>query len=355
MQKTQLTSNKLKKLVKIARHCNIAPIFLPRYVDAEHPVSSLLKDLINETLVFLKRLSEDEIRAVNESLPPGLSMMVDLPSSKIESIHLKRLATYIVVAEVQKQYLSFKKIIKSNLNDSEVLNIYPELEHDIDEDGLLILSEKFKLYDGGIEYKDHILHYHQLLRRSYRANPNFDFLGRFISYFKKTNEYNIFRIAIDYFRIMPKNLYEQIAEFDTWYGPPFDEDKIDDKKYVGLTVIKRNKNSLFELTNKLDRTEFFWSYRDNIKTFQIEEISDTDYVFENYIFNRYIHSERDTIKKKFCHLDGAVKVYLQDQYEARFLSNMPGESKCYKKIKLWRVDGDIELSIWIPTFRTLKL
>ena len=123
-------------------------------------------------------------------------------------------------------------------------------------------------------------------------------------FYKNSKPKNTLRIAIDHKRLMPIEQYQRFFEFDTWYGPPFDSDKLDDPKYVGLTVVKRNKDSLFELTNHLDRTEFFWSYKDGIKTLEIEEISDNEYKFENYIFNRYIHSERDIVNQVTQHVDG---------------------------------------------------
>jgi hypothetical protein len=146
---------------------------------------------------------------------------------------------------------------------------------------------------------------------------------------------------------MPKELYLQIFEFDTWYGPSFNREKLDDSRAVGLTIVKRNKDSLFELENHLDRTEFFWSYRNGIKSFEIEEISSNEYCFENYYFNRYIHSERDIERKIFRHVDGAVKAYLQGSYQSRKESYMPKETKSYKRIKLWRLDGVIDIDSWI--------
>lgn len=61
----------------------------------------------------------------------------------------------------------------------------------------------------------------------------------------------------------------------------------------------------------------------------------------------YAHSERDTQKRVLRHLDGAVKVYLPDNYSDRFNSNIPTETKSHAKIKLFRVDGNIVLDDWI--------
>lgn len=146
---------------------------------------------------------------------------------------------------------------------------------------------------------------------------------------------------------MPLNAYERLMECDTWYGPGFDREKLDDPNATGVTVVKRNPNSLFPLDNNLDRTEFFWSSRDGIKTLQVEEISNLDYAFDQYRLNRYLHAERDTKRQVLRHVDGAVKVYIDTEYQERFNSRLPDEPRSYRKIKLWRIDGDLDVSVWL--------
>jgi len=143
-----------------------------------------------------------------------------------------------------------------------------------------------------------------------------------------------------------KEEYGQVLEFDTWHGPAFDPEKLDDPNYVGLTLVGRNKNSLFEDEYKLHRTEFFWSFRDGIKTFEMEEISDDGQWFDHYYFNKYVHSERDVDQKITRHVDGAVKVYLKSDYENRKNANLPNKDS-YAKIKLWRIDGNVDLDNWV--------
>ncbi|MEM6838983.1 MAG: hypothetical protein AAF609_19280 [Cyanobacteria bacterium P01_C01_bin.120] len=348
LQTLPLSHKKLEAFIKQTRHYNIAPIFLPKYIpevqQKHHPVTPLLVELIDEACEYLAVCEASEIENLFNCLPSGFKMFV---SSKIETDEQrKRFALYCICSEVQRRYFSFRGAINQNLDESEVLKIYPELASKIDKDGLLYIDSDFVLFDGGIQYKDHILHYHQLLRRGYTSNPNFDFLGLFIAYYSYTRNSNQFRIGIDHRRIMSKEFYAQLIEMDGWRGLPFDKNKLDDRNYTGLTVVERNKNSLFEQTCSLDRTEFNWSYSDGIKTFEIEEISSDNYTFDQYYFNRYVHSERDIQLKAFRHLDGAVKVYLTDSYPSRKTSFMPREFKSYRKIKLWRIDGDINLEVW---------
>jgi len=349
MHELPIDKKKVTELAKKAMHYNIAPIFLPHYYHKteRHPILQLLNELVEETFECLLVITDEEIKVLLDSFPSGISMLIECQTGMKKEQRLKRIALYYVVTAVQRDYFSFKEVINENIQSSAVLKIYPELSDFFDKDGLLNISHDFILHDGGIEYKKHMLHYHQLLRRGYTSNPNFDFTTRFLEYYQKTKSNSNFRIAIDHRRIMPKEFYSRIIEFDTWFGPTFDKDKLDDPHAIGLTLVKRNKNSLFELTNSLDRTEFFWSYRGGIKNFEIEEISDNGYHFEHYYFNKYIHSERDIKSKITRHVDGAVKVYLDNVYSNRKNSQMPNEFKCHKKIKLWRIDGDINLDSWI--------
>lgn len=347
MHELPLDRRRLEALATKARHYDIAPLFLPSYVGGKHPVAPLLTELISEAREYVSILSLADVQNLVDSLPFGLSTMIDGEPGLDPGGFREKAATYYVVAAVHRIYFSFDKVVHEDLDASEVLKTYPELRDRLDEDGLLFVDRDLVLHDGGIEYRDHMLHYHQLLRRGYTARPNFDFLGRLRGYHHRSRSANTFRVAIDHRRIMPKEYYARVIELDTWYGPPFDPARLDEPGAVGLTVVVRNKDSLFELTNHLDRTEFLWSYRNGIKTFEAEEISSAGYQFDTYYLNRYVHSERAVGPGVTRHLDGAAKVYLSDAYQDRVDSHLPKEARCFRKVKLWRIDGDIDLESWI--------
>jgi len=351
MHELPINKNKLKKLAAQAKHYNIFPIHFSYYLSSnnEHPLSFLLSELVDEAQNYFTAMSDSEIESLIQSIPSSISMMLDSGLELRNERQSKRIALFYIVAAVQRVYYSFKQVVNADVSKSEVLKIYPELSEKLDKDGLLCIDDDFSLHEGGIEYREHLLHYHQLLRRGYTSNPNFDFLGTFAGYYLKTKANNAFRIAIDHYRIMPKQAYVRFCEYDTWYGPPYDPDRLDDPSAVGLTVLKRNQDSLFVQTNSLDRTEFYWSYCDSITTLEIEEISKRGYQFDNYYFNKYVHSERHIENKIFRHLDGAVKVYLENDYPNRNKRQMPEEGKCHKKIKLWRIDGNIDQENWKDT------
>jgi hypothetical protein len=313
------------------------------------PVFDILKPLTEECMDYLSALDDNEINSLIQKIPPGLRTMINNDAVEIISNdYLLRVALYYLAAVLQQEYFSFKSVVKFDFINSEVLKLYPELGNKFDGDGLLYLDKSFRLMDGGIQYRDHILHYHQFLRRGFTSNPNFDFLGRFARYRLNSEQINKFRIAIDHRRIMTLENYRQIGEMDTWYGPHFNHDDLDNLDKVGSTIILRNRPSIFDSTAKIDRTEFYWKAdrKTKIKSFEIEEISSTDYYNDSYFINRYVHSERDTSNAVLRHFDGSVKIYTMSNYPDRINTKMPNEVEATHKVKLFWIDGDVELGQW---------
>jgi len=347
MHELPLDRKRLQELAAKARHHNVFPLFLPHYLDGKHPVTPLLVELVAEARELLAALSTDEVKGLVDRLPEFIAWFIKDEMSSATRTARERIAEYFVVAAVQSIYLSFGSVVKEDLDKSEVLKVYPELRDRLDRDGLLPVADDVVLHDGGVHYRDHMLHYHQLLRRGYTSNPNYDFLARLVLYHRRTSGANTFRVAIDHRRIMLKEWYARIIEADRWYGPPFDPSRLDDPSAVGLTVIHRNDDPRFSLVNRLEHTEFLWTRRASIKTFQVEGVSSPEYRFEGYHFNRYVHSERDIQAKVTHHLDGAVKVYHVGGYQDRLSTKLPKEAKCARRIKLWRIDGDIDLENWV--------
>ena len=293
-------------------------------------------------------MSLTDLGLIVDALPAGLRFMVVPVDELLSPEYLSRVAIYCIAAELQKAYSPVADVITSLPDDSQVLSKFPKLRKDFDRDGLLILSNEFLLFDGGLKYCNHFFYYHQFLRRGFSANPNFDFLGTLARYRQKTSDYNKFRIALDHRRLMMFSDWQQTIECDTWYGPKFDQTKLDDPNYTGLTVVGR------EFPNSLDqypliKTEFLWKTNagKNIKTLEIEELSCPKKPHDKWHVNRYAHVERDMENKTIQHFDGAVKIYNRNEYSDRISTSMPNNSRPSHYIKLFRVDGSINFENWI--------
>ena len=344
-----LNESDLGKLRKQCLHHNVFPMFIGHHREQPKKVADVLNKLVSECLEQLTELEDDQVEAVVNALPAGIrNFLLPFPDV-VTPDYLERIAENFLASAIQTNYAPISDVLEPDWGDSEVLATCPELSDRIDDDGLLELDASFKLVDGGIQYGEYLLHYHQFLRRGFSSNPNFAFTGTFARYFHNNVNTNKFKIAIDHRRIMNFEDWRQCIECDTWFGPKFDREKLDDPDYLGLTVVGRaNPHSIGNYP--LIHTEFFWKrneQRNEIKTFEIEEVSCPTRPIENFNINRYAHAERDMERQTFQHFDGAAKIYRANQYTGRTATNMPNEQKSDFYIKLFRIDGTIDLDDWI--------
>ena len=107
------------------------------------------------------------------------------------------------------------------------------------------------------------------------------------------------------------------------------------------------------LSETLFPTEGFqvmWSRRGPLKTCQAEEIvrpNNARATEGDLVYNRYIHAIWDTTRCHFCHFDGGIRGYMDQNYTKRVSSDIRNGrelSNCY--IKLWRLDGEISFKNW---------
>lgn len=349
MSELSFDPNAVKELRRQCLHNNVFTIDVAQGMVGADRCNAALLTVVNSTREQLDCMDESEIRDVVACIPAGLRMMIEPVEVPITDEYLRRLSHYCAAAEVQKAYSPVADVVRAKPSTSEVLRACPELADKFDKDGLLHLSDDFQLLDGGIRYGDHLLHYHQFLRRGFSSNPNFDFTGTLTGYRSTTGDANAFRVAIDHRRIMRFSDYCQVMERDAWYGPRFDHYKLDDPNYVGLTVVGRSMPSPFQSSYPLERTEFFWKTNEveSVKTLEIEELSHKDKPYDNWHINRYVHAERDIERRSFRHFDGAAKVYAQNTYVDRLNTKMPNNIRPAHYVKLFRIDGALELDPWL--------
>jgi len=292
-------------------------------------------------------MSRDELNAAYEGLDASIrAFWVKRPSEHPTPDELQELALWLVIESIRELYCDFSPYLSDHhLERSRVFEEYPVLRQYHDDDGLLSLNTPgLTATDQGFFYQNHVLHCHQFLRRYFTSNPNFDFL-RLLAAHHYTYSQNSVSVAVDHTRLLPRKWASAIGEKDYWHGRPFAWEDIDDPHCVGLTVHGHPSGKPLD-PDPLDRTEFFWSYRDGVKTFQVEEIRPVDAQqreISGHMPNRYIHSRRSS--GKFVHLDGAVKLYDSLEYPVRHSEHMPNIMKS-RYIKLFRIDGIIPDEEW---------
>ena len=125
-----INESKIKTLIKQCKHLNVFPIFLDHYFPRteSNPISDLLKDLVQEAVDYLSVMTKEEIDNLVLSLPPGIRILIDYDSNTpIHQVLLERIAVKYFMAVLQEDYFSFKEIIANTIDNSIVLQTYPEL------------------------------------------------------------------------------------------------------------------------------------------------------------------------------------------------------------------------------------
>jgi len=219
---------------------------------------------------------------------------------------------------------------------------------------MVTVDQNFDLRAQGIIYaNEHLIFYHPFLRRFFRAN--FTEITAFIRQMASLEDC-ILQVAIDPFRVNRKAAYAEIIELDHWWGPKFDQLKLNDPYYAGKTIYKRLPSNRNNWTLPVDRIEVSVTQDGSKKEFRVEEITVPPSLFEkeeykhgkrsleyskNYRLNKFAHFIWDSKTQHFCHLDVAVIVHDLSRYEERFALEHPERNAVPKadKVKLVRVDG----------------
>lgn len=189
--------------------------------------------------------------------------------------------------------------------------------------------------------------------------PMSNWAPRFIALFWKLDTPNIKKyIAIDEHRVRIDVNGYGYAEFDTWYGAPFNEDisKIKNgttKLRPPLDIDSQSIDMLFAQTYCLDIN---WSERDQVKTFQAIEIKNENVkvIVDDQIFfpARYLHAEFDMLKGEFRHFDGAIQYFTEQEYLKRRDSDFNMIFKNVEHIKarskkVFKLNGSIPIDMWV--------
>ncbi len=222
----------------------------------------------------------------------------------------------------------------------------------IDKYGLTSIDDSFKLENQGIVVDDLLLYYHPYLRRFFSAR--FVDTPNILAHIQKQEDIEL-KIALDPIRYTRTSHLDRTMEFDYWHGAYFDTTKLYDRNYKGATVHGRNDpTGVLEFTFPLIKTVFYVSNgQDGEKEFQIEELVPTDSrvsADNKYVLQRYAHFIWNENDQTFRHFDCAVRIYTKDVHAKRLTYDWKPpygteEAKAFKRKKLFRLDGKIELEV----------
>ncbi|MEI3844908.1 MULTISPECIES: hypothetical protein [unclassified Microbacterium] len=224
---------------------------------------------------------------------------------------------------------------------SRVFAAAPHLLPLLDESGL-VLIDGLDARPWGLHTHDYAFQYHQLLRRAYGSGIHYGLIDTIL---RLSAAHGLTaRLALDERRVRFKNEYQEVHEFDYWYGRALQEEELDTLSVVGETF-HGDPHGGTSLLHPYAGLSVRWKADGPLKVVEIEEFMPAPEADTQWVFARYLHAIRDTKQQAFVHCDGAVKAFAADKYP-REASEFKNRGKGDRYRKLFRVDGMFPASAW---------
>jgi hypothetical protein len=217
----------------------------------------------------------------------------------------------------------------------------PDLLDRVDDDGLLAVAG-LDARPHGLLHADLSIHYHQFLRRGFASNIHYDLVATVLGIARVKAV--LARLAVDGHRLRFRSEHEEIEERDYWYGPPLDDELLDNEYLVGETIHGDPEGGQ-SILNPYVATSFRWTADDQLKTIEIEELVPVRADESDLVLARYLHAIRDTSRRVFIHCDGAVKGYQPHLYP-RAVNDFASRGRSDRYRKVFRLDGEIQTYDW---------
>lgn len=152
------------------------------------------------------------------------------------------------------------------------------------------------------------------------------------------------KIALDPHSLGIINSYHSPIELEYWWGPKFDDSLLD----IPSGITRHESSERQRYFHGISRTEFWWHKQDGIQSLECEEIRDIPSlgISHDDYGCRYVHSMINKDNGKPYHLDGAIRIYNEEKFIDRLDIDISRAGKDTQYIKLWRIDGEIDVSTW---------
>lgn len=160
------------------------------------------------------------------------------------------------------------------------------------------------------------------------------------------------KVALDPARATSRADAASALLLDYWFGCRLTRSTLDSlaPEHLGETWHMRPVGrEQFIDTLPLAATVFRWSAEGPIKTLEVDEVAPAESWAAQegpFVVNRYLHALRDTRERRFVHVDGAVRAYDADLYQATDESPKGDRGPTRRYRKLFRVDGNIADHDW---------
>ncbi len=249
-----------------------------------------------------------------------------------------------------------------------------EFDLEVNDDGMIKLSENHDLRKHGMVINEQLIFPHAFLRRY--GNSNFVDINLLLSKFVKSG-YEVF-VRLDPFKKRDQSEYQEIMERDVFYGPKFSEKILtNETKFIDTlhyTDLENPENIFKVMTYPVKYTIFRPSWLDvekQIVQYYVEELIVPKEGFKyksefsppfsgnKYVAQKFIHFTFDRKNNYFEHIDGSVRIFEKERYSEIF-SNLDTTGKIYpqhiegiERYKLFKVKGELskeDISLLLKEF-----
>lgn len=229
------------------------------------------------------------------------------------------------------------------LRDNNILyRVFPDLAK-VDKKGLTDLTELKAVAPGIFKRGSFLIYAHPYFRRNCALEN--DFNDEFLSLLQSIKDPDVcLKIKLDPNLIGLSGTESSSLEYEFWWGPKFN----DDLRAIPYGITRHKTDEQEHAYTNIDFTEFRWYEQDSKQTLECEEVIDIDNIHQDkaYYGCRYVHSNLNMTTGIPQHLDGAIRIYDEEQILERTYSNLANSGENTAYCKLWRIDGIIPLKLW---------
>lgn len=316
-------------------------------------------------LVAKNQLSDDHMRQYKKIIDVYKNISTDNIEIKgyyeiytKEKVNRENLMHAKIMMDLVKisHYIEFKE---KKSNSDYILSKFPSLKQYYFVKDDLFEIEPFIILPSALQYKDKVIY----------TKMKYPLVDYCMLYCRDNKDKINIKIALSP-EIINISHYSKYVYFERIYGRPFSLEnfkKIIVKEYGELKYYPKNKTEKFyaEVFNvPVDRLEYVFNpkIKENKISLSIAEIIDiskdkhrklNEYLFHDYansrkfIMIKILHTTYTRTIEKFDHLDCSLYFYNENNYNIRLSQHLKNKTiDADYKIKLFRVDGEIEFDDW---------
>jgi hypothetical protein len=240
----------------------------------------------------------------------------------------KQISAYILSDEIDKYRFNYLMELNG------IPFPYDKISNDIEYDEHYLIPYSEKIHSGAL----HVDGMSYSLMPSIQGKNSMYWTYEFLPFLCK---YGRVSVRLDPFMKIATKDYSSMMYKAYMYGRELDWERINSLR--GFEEVK------WISCDRLFASDFttgaFWERRKDGIHFICEEIPKEDIIDRRG--SRYFHSIYDPEQEVFTHIDGAIRLFTQDEYLNRMNMHVRKCGKVGKRIKLFKIDGAVPRALWV--------